>query len=326
MRKMVAALLRGYRQVDEGFWARRVARKIARLKMSAMVREREGPLNLMFTKDAIDGYQTFIEDGRIALELAEDLDPEVAAQLKQKEESIERSLARLEPHLDSLREQKEDAARLRQFWRDEMNRLDRELEQGRVTVYQYEVRGGKPVAVDSKRFMSQTRPDYERVKDAIAEVKRRYLIPKLREWTGVLKDIHNQLDPSVEGSLGTQKAELERELESIEIPGTGVPGQQLVTARNWNEFLHLLRTGKNSPHLLPLKQSKARGEKRHLFRYRRKRIRVIFRIFPSAPGYVHILDIALRDDKTYNISSLVAASDAQWRMDRRKYEDTRAAV
>lgn len=272
---------------------------------------REKGLKLLLTSEAQEGYQELVETGSVYLDLLEEEDPDRIRQIKNQESKLQGQVETLETKIEALLDLQEEAIEERDFWQNEMIRLEKNLNSNHLTVYSYKLEQGKPVfrrgkakVEDSRTYRLDSREAQKSARKAVTKLKREYLQPWYNQAKARSKKLHKEIQ-----ELQGRKSALEEQISTLQdnYVDPDLASKEIVRyARYWEDFLTVLASGgPGSRHLKPLKH-----KGKDLFRYRRGRMRILFKRFPDFPRVFHILRITLRDDDTYKgLSSLLSESN-----------------
>jgi hypothetical protein len=303
--RLFRTILGSYLPLRNNLRTARMARRVVQMRLARMTPRQELGTRLLLTSEAVTGYQEMIQPGEAILKrLESNTDPDLVAEAQAEEDRIQGSIDHLDDQLGPLKTEHEQATLERDFWASEMARLDKELRGRYLTVKEFDVKQKLPVWVRGQpRVIRQERiflEDRKQARAAIKRMKRQYLRPWQEEARQRAQDLHQRMESLLEqrSALLSEQAEwqdfyVDPGLESKE---------QVRYARYWRDFLDTVHTG--GSHYKPLTNIPANPP---LLRYRRAKLRVIFR---RLPGVVHILRIARRGDDTYeNLAPLIAESD-----------------
>lgn len=315
-------------------------------------------LEVKASSDAQRFYVINIEEGVEYLEAMTDLDEDYTAKLqrlKELEQDTDKRMNVFDREIASLRQQLNNEVSLRQLFKDDLERMTQGVRRGQLVIYNYALdRKGRAILDDDKlrletsprkgalsgflkgqtRFRSPsgsegvfragvltvTFGNAQARKEAQATLRRVHKdlhSTWIKESTKEIADLNRQLSGELPGTAAHSRQQLLMDLEQlrqdVEEVDLGVSENKIRNGRYWFDFVELLRSGSDSPYFKPL-TNVGKG----LFRYRRARMRIIFRRFPSRPRYFHILSITFRSDETYSdrvLGPLIAASDRQWAQD-----------
>jgi hypothetical protein len=318
MRNLHAALLNSYRPKEGWHQLQNRAFRVARMKIGVMHKLRDSGLELRLTRQALKGYRSLVETGAEFLDLISSLSPEQVQQFQDRESEIRSDLGKIKSQLGMLRMRLNQATEERSFWKGEINRLRKELSGRRVTVYTFRFdsdknavigKNGQPLVEDRRIYHMEDEATRRSTKSSVRRVINEYLEPLREKAQERMQRVQAEVETDEPGSLRFEKRELERELDGM---GEGLAsGVEISHGRYWKELVMLLRTRGNSKSLKALQGYR----KENMYRFRKGRLRIIFRRFYEEPQYFHILNVALKDDETYSVRSLIKESDDQWRRD-----------